>query len=817
MKVLKFGGTSVAGTSQIKQVGDILSDYYRKEVSFTVIVSALGGMTDLLFEMSRLASVGDGDYRLLYKEFCERHKKVTSDLLTGEYRVEALSAWEESFELLKNLLYGIFLLKEATPRTLDLVVSFGERSAAFLIATYLKQEGLPATFLDARYCIITDNNFGGARVNFERTNEALASYFATHEGIQVITGFLGATVDGLTTTLGRGGSDYTASIVAAALDADEIEIWTDVNGVLTADPGKVKRAFTIPFLTYGEAMEMSHFGAKVIYPPTLHPAMAKGIPLRIRNTFDRTFEGSLVTEYVEPSPMPVKGISSIHEVALITLQGSGMIGIPGTANRLFESLARVGCNVILITQGSSEHSITFAVKREEGIAAKNAVADSFALELEKGLIEPVRLENDLSVVAVIGEEMRYRPGIAGQLFSALGKNGINVMAIAQGSSELNISVVVAEEDEGKALNVLHDAFFLSDIKEVHLFMIGVGLIGQTLIKQMKEQAPFLRDRQGLAFKLIGLANSRRMTFSKEGIPFDTWQHTLDNTEAEKMDIDRFVEYMHSINLPSSVFIDCTASAEVAGYYEEILHENIAIVTPNKIATSSSLDRYRRLKFLSYRRNVPFLYETNVGAGLPILTTIKDLMDSGDRFIKVEGVLSGSLSYIFNTYKPGMKFSEVVKDARDRGYTEPDPREDLSGNDVRRKLIILGREIGLPLEEMEVEVASLLPPNCINATDVASFFDELEKENSHFDKMLEQSLIDGAVLRFIGKLEEGKARISLEAVKPDSPFYSLSGSDNMVVFKTERYKDRPLVVRGPGAGADVTAAGVFAELIKVGNN
>jgi aspartokinase/homoserine dehydrogenase 1 len=815
MKVLKFGGSSVATADRIRQVVDILKSYHEEGSRFTVVFSAFGGVTDQLQEMSRLAAEGDLAYRDLFQEFCERHYQAAEDLLADVYLEEVRLLWRDSFDLLRNLLYGIYLLREASPRTQDLVMSFGERSSVVVIASFLSQSGVPAEYLDAREIILTDDQFSSALVDFEATNEAIAGRYAMHDKVQVVTGFIASTEDGLTTTLGRGGSDYTAAILAAALEADQIEIWTDVNGVLTADPRKVKRSFTIPSLTYAEAMEMSHFGAKVIYPPTLQPALSKGIPLWIKNTFAPEFEGTYIAETIDSSPFPVKGISSIHEVALITLQGSGMVGVPGTASRLFGALAAAGCNIILITQGSSEHSISFAVAPEDSLRARRAAEEAFEYELNLGLLEPIKVEDELSVVAIIGEEMRYRPGIAGRLFNALGKNGVNVVAIAQGSSELNISVVVHQEDETKALNALHDSFFLSDVKELHLFMVGVGLIGKTLLEQVRQQAEFLRDRKGLDLRLVGLANSRRMAFAEEGIPLDEWKEQLD-ASGEEMDMGRFLERMQGFNLSSAIFVDCTASGEVAAFYEEILHESIAVVTPNKISTSSGFERYQRLKYLSYRRNVPFLYETNVGAGLPILTTIQDLIDSGDQFLKVEGVLSGSLSFIFNSFKKGSSFSGIVREAQERGYTEPDPREDLSGNDVRRKLLILGREIGLALEASDIHISPILPKACMEAPDVDSFFDELEKADPWFDEMLEKADQEGGALRFIARLDNGEASISLDTVTSENPFYSLSGSDNMVVFTTDRYKDRPLVVRGPGAGAEVTAAGVFAEIIKVGS-
>ena len=620
---------------------------------------------------------------------------------------------------------------------------------------------------------------------------------------------------GLTTTLGRGGSDYTASLLAAGLDASVIEIWTDVSGVLTADPRKVKRAFTIPSMTYAEAMEMSHFGAKVIYPPTLQPALKKKIPLYIKNTFNPSFEGTLISDHFDSGGHAVKGISSISDIALLTLSGGGLVGVPGISGRLFSALAQAGVNVILITQGSSEHSISFAVQPALANKAKKQVEKAFEYEISMGVVNTVKIESDLSVVAIIGENMRYQPGIAGRLFQGLGKNGINAVAIAQGSSELNISVVINRTDEAKALNALHEAFFLSETKELHLFMVGVGLIGSTLIEQIKSQGSYLKKKQGQEIKVIGLANSKKMLFNEEGISLKNWKEQL-NASEEKMDTAIFIGKMKELNLSNTIFLDNTASEKIAGYYEAILDSSISISTPNKIATSSSYLQYQRLKTIANKRGVQFMYETNVGAGLPVISTLNDLMNSGDRILKIEGVLSGSLSFIFNNFSSENKFSDIVRQAKERGYTEPDPRVDLKGIDVRRKLIILARETGLPLEAKDVEIENILPEACLNADNVQDFFKELEKADKHFDKLLDKAQKNGKVLRFVASLDKKKAKISLQQVGQDHPFFTLSGSDNMIVFTTGRYEERPLVVRGPGAGAEVTAAGVFAEIITIGN-
>jgi bifunctional aspartokinase / homoserine dehydrogenase 1 len=553
----------------------------------------------------------------------------------------------------------------------------------------------------------------------------------------------------------------------------------------------------------------------VIYPPTLQPALEHNIPLYIKNTFNPAFSGTFISMQAEPDTHAVKGISSIGHIALLTLSGGGLFGVPGIAGRLFSALAEGGINIILITQGSSEHSISFAVQPDMAVRAKRRVEAAFEYEMSLGLVNPIKIEDDLSVVAIIGENMRYQPGIAGRLFQALGKNGINAVAIAQGSSELNISVVINRPDEAKALNALHEAFFLSDTKELHLFMVGVGLIGNTLIKQIRSQAQFLKEKRGLELRIIGLANSKRMVFDENGISLERWQEQLQQSTME-MDIAIFIGKMKELNLSNTIFVDNTASEKIAGFYESILDSSISISTPNKIGASSSYLQYQRLKMIAEKRGVQFLYETNVGAGLPVITTLNDLINSGDRILKIEGVLSGSLSFIFNSFAPGKLFSAIVREARELGYTEPDPRDDLSGNDVRRKLIILAREMGLPLEAKDVRIGNILPDACQQASDVDAFFEELTAADGHFGQILEDAHQAAKALRMVAKVEDGQASINLEKVGPDNPFYHLSGSDNMIVFTTERYKDRPLVVRGPGAGAEVTAAGLFAEIISIGN-
>ena len=815
MRVLKFGGTSVGTPDTIKSLLDILRDYYQRGEAFTVVYSAFSKVTDTLIDMANRAGKGDQGYLEILEKVRARHFEAIDQLLEPANQPPVQAHIVANFEALANVLQGIFLLHEVSPRSLDFVVSFGERNSAFIIAHAMQQAGIPTQFLDARTVIRTDAQFGSAKVDFEETNRLIREYYEAHPQVQAVTGFIGSAADGLTTTLGRGGSDYTAAILGAALNATAIEIWTDVNGVLTADPRRVKKAFTLPAMTYREAMEMSHFGAKVIYPPTIQPALAQDIPLIIKNTFNPFFPGTFISTKADPGDHPVKGISSINQICLLTLQGGGLFGVPGIAARLFGAMAHAGVNVVLITQGSSESSITFAVSPAHAPAAKKAAETAFSHELRDGMVEPLKIENELSVVAIVGEGMRYLPGISGRLFQALGKNGINVVAIAQGSSELNISVVVPAADETKALNAIHDAFFLSDTKTVHLFVVGVGLIGSTLLEQIGRQAGFLREKRSLEIKVAGLANSRKMIFSEAGIAPEHWRDKLEQAD-EPFSMARFVEHIKTLNLPNAIFLDNTASEEVAGFYEKILDASISISTPNKLAASSPYLHYQRLKQLAAKRGVHWRYETNVGAGLPIITTLSDLIHSGDRILKIEGILSGTLSFIFNNYKTGVRFSDIVKEAKRLGLTEPDPRDDLSGADVRRKLLILAREAGLPLEANDIQVEQLLPRACLAVRTVEEFFEELEKHDTDFEKLRTEAAQSGKVLRFVAKLEGAYAGIGLATFGPEHPFYFLDGSDNMVAFTTERYRERPRVVRGPGAGAEVTAAGVFAEIIGIGS-
>ncbi len=815
MKVLKFGGSSVENTENINKVLDILQNKIENGEQFTVVCSAMGGITDLLIKMSALAASGKDEYIAFYHQFRDRHESTAKALLGDEHYLKIADELDQNYSVLKELLKGIFLVREASTRTMDYVLSFGERNSNFLIAEALRNRGVDATYLDARDIIVTNKDFGSAKVDFETTNQKIETHYSKTSNLQVATGFIASDKGGLTTTLGRGGSDYTAAILASALNATDLEIWTDVNGVLTSDPRKVKKAFTVDRLSYAEAMEMSHFGAKVIYPPTIQPAMSKGIPIYIKNTFNPTHPGTKIHKNSgENFRSPIKGISALSDIALMNLEGSGMMGTPGISGRLFSTLAKASINVILITQASSEHSISFAVADMDAKKAKELLQEEFQKEISTKNIAPIGIDKNQVIIAVIGEKMKSVPGVAGSLFNSLGKNGINVAAIAQGSSELNISFVINKDDQSKAMNLIHDSFFLSEQKRINIFSIGVGLIGGTLLGQIEDQKDYLKNDLSLELKIAGLSNSRKMLFNAEGIKAKVWKDQMENSEM-KADIRSFVDQMITMNLPNTIFIDNTASGDVPEYYKEILEASISIVTPNKIATSSSYAHYLDLKNTAKKSNVRFLYETNVGAGLPVISTLQGLINSGDRIEKIEAVVSGSLSYIFNNFDGTVPFSDLVMEAKKLGYTEPDPRDDLSGSDVRRKIIILTREAGIAIEPEAVDLDPILPKRCIEADGIDAFFEALKMENDHFNGLINNAKAKGKVLRFIASTHNGKAKIGLQAVGADSPFYSMQMSDNMIVFTTKRYNNRPLIVRGPGAGAEVTAGGVFSDIIAIG--
>lgn len=811
MKIIKFGGSSVATPERIKAVIEILKPYSQSDVA--IVFSAFGGTTDVLIELSTLALEGNLEYKRKLEALELRHQDAVRNLIGIKNQSGILAQVKIQINELEDVLHGVYLVKERTLRTLDYIMSFGERLSAYIIAEALKDAGITAQYLDARNVIRTDSQFGYAKVDFETTNKLIVDHFKHHDALQIITGFVATSDSGETTTLGRSGSDYTAAIFAGALKVTSLEIWTDVDGMMTADPRLVKKAFTIPAMSYEEAMELSHFGAKVIFPSTLLPAMAHNIPIWVKNTFRPSVEGTLISAESTNGKL-IKGISSMNGISLLNIQGSGMLGVVGVSMRLFSTLAQEKINVILISQASSEHSICIAIESTSAAKAKAALKKEFQHEIRSELIDDVHVTEGLSIVATVGDGMKHHPGTSGRMFSALGKNGINIVAIAQGSSERNISVVVQQTDVAKALNALHDKFFLSDRRTVHVFLAGTGLIGKALLNQVNEQFKQLSEENKLEVRITGMANSKKMIFAEEGLSFVNAVAYL-NEKGEAMNLDAYFQKMTSMNLPSSIFVDCTSSEDVAALYEKILDANIAIVTPNKKANSGSLETYKKLKKTARQRGVRFLYETNVGAGLPVINTLNDLLISGDKVIRIEAVLSGTLNFIFSSFNGDKAFSEIVREAKEKGFTEPDPRDDLSGTDVARKILILSRECGLSLELADIPIQNLVPEDCQGEMTTPEFFANLKKHDAAFEAQRKQAETKQEKLRYQAVLENGKVKVELKAVGVDHPFYSLSGSDNIILLTTKRYHERPMVIRGPGAGAEVTAAGVFADIIRIG--
>ena len=815
MKVLKFGGSSLATAENIAKVSKIIESSNSDSNHTTyVICSAIGDMTDFLITMSEMAANGDESYLEKLNVFIERHQQIAKQLIQEELLNKVLTDLEENHKTLGKLLEGIFLIREVSLRTSDYLLSFGERNSCYILAKFLEFNNQNASYLDARKVICTDSNFGFAKVDFNQTNRKIQEYDKkTNARFVIVTGFIASDGQGVSTTLGRGGSDYSAAIYSAALDADVLEIWTDVTGLMTTDPRKVKSAYTIPQLSYDEAMELSHFGASVIYPPTILPACAKNIPIFIKNTFDPTAIGTEIGSNNDTRGKVIKGLSAVTNIVLITIEGSGLHGTPGTASRLFSVLAQAKVNIMMISQASSEHSICFVIKNEDEEQALLAINEEFEREITLGVINKPKVESDLCILAIVGLGMRNMRGVAGKLFGVLGKNGVNIKAIAQGSSELNISFIVESKDQIKALNVIHESFFLTDIPQLNLFIVGVGLIGETLIEQIRSNHDRLLKNKQLDIRISGIARSNKMILDKDGIDLEEWKTSLSNSESGNT-IEKFVSETISLNRRNAIFVDCTASDIVPGYYEELLNASISISTPNKVASSSSFKNYSKLKALAKQKNIHLKYETNVGAGLPVVSTIHNLIDSGDEIISIQGVLSGSCSFIFNSFDGKESFHDVVKKARDLGFTEPDPRDDLSGKDIQRKITILIREAGFEIETENVEIAPILPEYCAEQLTVDSFMSSLIEKGDYFKTLVDEASIKNEKLRFIASYHNGKAKVSLESVGEEHPFYNLQGSDNMIVIHSKRYDTRPLVVSGPGAGAEVTAAGVFAEIINM---
>jgi aspartokinase/homoserine dehydrogenase 1 len=811
MQVLKFGGTSVANADNINKVVAIVQKIIQRDKTL-VVVSAFGGVTDNLLKAGALAAIADESYKDVLATIEHRHIEAVKVLVPVAKQSSILSWVKQRCNEIEDICNGVFLLGELSDRTRDRIVSFGELISSQIVAARLKAAGTDAVWKDARELIITDSNHGFAAVDFPVTDFNIRTYFAAaSENLFVLPGFVASNPEGLTTTLGRGGSDYTAAILASALDAKVLEIWTDVSGMMTADPRLVPHAKALPHISYQEAMELSHFGAKVIYPPTIQPVMNKSIPVWIKNTFEPEAHGTVIENVgSKRNGNNIRGITSINKIALLSLEGSGMVGIPGFSKRLFEALAARQINVILITQGSSEHSICVGIEEAMAADAKAAVDKAFAYEIETGKVEPLVIEPGLSIVALVGDNMKSHPGVSGKMFGAIGRNGVNIRAIAQGSSERNISAVIAAVDVKKAINVLHEEFFETTYKQVNLFIAGAGNVGSKLLSQLQQQQSYLQEQLRLQVRVIGIANSRKMLFNDEGINLDKWKQELEKGEA--MELSRFVEIIRSKNLRNSVFTDVTANDQVATCYAQLLEKSISVVACNKVACSSAYAYYKKLKDLAREYNAAFLFETNVGAGLPVIGTLNDLLRSGDVVNRIEAVLSGTLNFVFNNYNGQKSFAEVVKQAQDEGYTEPDPRLDLGGTDVMRKIMILARESGERLEMDDITNTTFMPPSCMQGS-VDHFYEEMAKQEAHFAAMYAEAVKAGKKLKFVAKYENGKAAVGLQHIDPQHDFYHLYGKDNVVLFYTNRYAEQPLVVKGAGAGAEVTASGVFADIIR----
>ncbi|MBP6180578.1 bifunctional aspartate kinase/homoserine dehydrogenase I [Flavobacterium sp.] len=814
MKVLKFGGTSVANAQNIKLVLDIVINK-AKEEKLVVVVSAFSKVTDLLQLASQKAASGDESFKDILAEIEKKHLDALKEFIPVSEQSSLLSHVKRIVNHLETLLDGCFLLGELSARTSDTILSFGELLSSYIISEALKQNLKNSSYKDSRELIKTDNHFGKAAVNFEVSNLLIADFFDSNENqVVVMPGFIAASLDGINTTLGRGGSDYTAAIIAGALNASDLEIWTDVNGMFTANPKIVKQAQPIATISYQEAMELSHFGAKVLYPPTIQPVLRKNIPILIKNTFEPEAEGTHISNHTVAQPNPVKGISHIDNITLITLEGPGMIGVTGSSKRLFEVLSHESINVIFITQASSEHSICIGILNSDAEIAEDAINKAFEIEILQNKIDPCIVEKNLCIIALVGENMKNHQGLSGRMFSTLGKNNVNIRAIAQGASERNISAVINERDVKKALNTLHENFFEENTKQLNLFVMGVGNVGEKFIEQIHQQKKFLKDNLKINLRVIALSNSRKMYFDEDGISLKEWQFALET--GEPADKEKFISNVKALNLRNSIFVDITANESVSKTYEEYLRQNIAVVTCNKIACASEYDNYKKLKKLSRQYNAPFLFETNVGAGLPIIDTVKNLIASGDKVNKIQAVLSGSLNFIFNNFDENHTFHDVVKEAGVQGFTEPDPTIDLSGIDVARKILILIRESGYKMEIDEIANESFMPAECLETTSNEAFFESLVKHASHFESIYKEALSKESRLKYVAQFENGKANVGLRFIPKDHPFYNLEGKDNIVLFFTDRYVDQPLLIKGAGAGAAVTASGIFADVIRIGN-
>ncbi len=815
MKVLKFGGTSVGFAKNISKVIKIVKEESASE-NIAVVVSAVGGITDKLLIAADKAINKDHSYKEDFEALRSKHIEVIDGLLTREVHEITTDIVLNHLSRLEKLLDGVYLINELSPRTTDKLLSFGELISSLIIYEAMKSKGVNVQLKNSQNLIVTDSNFTNAAVNFEETNANITTYFESNKKmVTILPGFISKSENDEITTLGRGGSDYTAAILAAALNASVLQIWTDVSGMFTTNPKMVKNAKPINKLSYLEAIELSHFGAKVLYPPTVQPVLRKDIPLLIKNTLAPKDPGTLITKIVENGHQsPIKGISNINDVSLLTLQGNGMVGIPGFSKRLFETLAHSKINVIIITQASSEHSICIGIADRDAPLAKAVIDKEFENEISLFKIDPLGIESHLSIVAVIGDKMKSHQGISGKMFSTLGKNNVNIRAIAQGASERNITAVISESDVKKALNCLHEQFFEEETKQVNLFIAGVGNVGKSLIEQIKQQKKYIKSTLKIKLKVIALSNSRTMVFDENGLDLEDWESVL--KKGQPTEPMAFFEATKNLNLRNSIFIDITANEAIANTYSHYLKQSISVVACNKIACSSTVDNYKELKQLSHKYNVPFLFETNVGAGLPVIDTLKHLINSGDKVHTVNAVLSGSLNFIFNNFNKNTTFHDVVKQAQAEGFTEPDPRIDLSGVDVARKLLILARESGEMLEMDAIENDPFLPKECMEAASVELFYETLKTNEAVFQKLFSLAESNQCKLKYVAAFKDGKSKVGLQEIPVGHPFYNLEGKDNIVMFYTNRYTDQPMIIKGAGAGSEVTASGLFADIIRISN-
>ena len=806
---MKFGGTSVGSAKGMEQVKRVVSSVSGEVI---VVVSALGGVTDQLLATAATASQGDKSYTSEVDAIARRHKELAEKVVVASAMETALKRIDMLFDELSNILRGVCLIKDLSEKTNDAIVSYGERLSSVIVSGMLGGSKL----YDSREFIKTNPYYGRHAVQFDITDRLIKKQFGEQGKISVVPGFISSDLEtGDVTNLGRGGSDYTAAILASALKAEMLEIWTDVDGFMTADPRIINNAYVIEKLSFVEAMELSNFGAKVIYPPTIFPAYHGNIPIVIKNTFNPDAPGTYISkERVQDKDRAIKGISSINDTCLITVQGLGMVGVIGVNYRIFKALAKAGISVFFVSQAASENTTSIGVKNADAELAEKVLGEEFAREIEMGEINRVKSEHDLATVAIVGDNMKHTPGIAGKLFGTLGRNGISVIACAQGASETNISFVIELDHLRKALNVIHDSFFLSEYQVLNIFIAGVGLVGRNLLDQISQQQHKLERDNSLQIRIVGITNSKKWIIDREGIDLARYRDLLDSSQ-ERSSPEKFRDEIISMNIFNSVFVDCTASAEVAGIYKELLDHNVSVVTANKIAASSAYDDYVELKSISRKRMVKFLFETNVGAGLPIINTISSLINSGDRILKIEAVVSGTLNYLFNEMNENVPLSRAIMMAKEAGYAEPDPRIDLSGTDVVRKLVILSREAGYRVEVADVRKELFIPAEYFEGS-VDDFWKRIPELDAAFEEKRKKLGKTGKKWRFIAKMENGRTEVGLREVGPESPFYELEGSNNVISITTERYKEYPMQIKGYGAGAGVTAAGVFADIISIAN-